>query len=38
MINNPKGKKKILLTGAAYVLSFYTNLVYIWKLNNKGVY
>jgi len=29
IINNPKGKKKILLTGAAYILSFYTNLVYI---------
>jgi len=29
IINNPKGKKKILLTGAAYVLSFYINLVYI---------
>jgi len=28
-INNPKGKKKILLTRAAYVLSFYTNLVCI---------
>jgi len=29
IINNPKGKKKILLTGAAYILNFYTNLVYI---------
>ena len=29
IISNPKGKKKILLTGVAYILSFYINLVYI---------
>jgi len=29
IINNFKGKKKILFTGAAYIPSFYTNLIYI---------
>ena len=28
-INTPKGKEQILLIGAAYILGFYTNLVYI---------
>ena len=28
-INTPKGKKKILLIGAAYVPGFHTNLIYI---------
>jgi len=34
-VNNPKGKRQIQLLGAAFILDFYTNLVY---LNNKGVY
>ena len=38
IINTPEGKEQILLTGAAYVLGFYTNLVYTQKLNKKEVY
>ena len=37
-IDDPKGKKQILLTGAAYMPGFDTNLVCIQKLNDKGVY
>ena len=37
-IDHSKGKKQILLTGAAYVPGFHTNLVCIQKLNDKGVY
>jgi len=33
-----KGKRQILLIAAAFVLSFHTNLVCIYKLNNKNVY
>ena len=29
IINRPKGKEQILFIEAAYILSFYTNLVYI---------
>jgi hypothetical protein len=36
--HHPKGKKQILLTEAAFVPSFHTNLVCIQKLNDKGVY
>ena len=38
MSHHPKGKKQILLTEAAFVPSFHTNLVCIQKLNDKGVY
>jgi len=37
-INYLKGKRQIQLLGAAFILGFYTNLVYLQKLNNKGVY
>src|SRR5436853_1907111 len=35
IIDTPKGKEQILLIGAAYILGFHTNLVYIQKLNKK---
>ena len=38
IIDYLEGKRQILLIGAAFILSFYTNLVYIQKLNNKDVY
>jgi hypothetical protein len=38
MFHHPKGKKQIPLTEAAFVRGFHTNLVYIQKLNDKGVY
>ena len=38
MSHHPKGKKQILLTEAAFVPSFHTNLVCIQKFNVKGVY
>jgi len=38
IINNLKGKRQIRLLGVAFILGFYTNLVYLNKLNNKGVY
>ena len=37
-ISHLDGKKQILLIGAAYILNFYTNLVCIYKLNNKDIY
>ena len=37
-IDTPKGKEQILLTGAAYIPGFHTNLIYTQKLNNKEVY
>ena len=37
-IDHPDGKRQILLTGAAFVPSFHTNLVCLQKLNDKGVY
>ena len=37
-IDHPKGKKKIQLSGAAYIPGFHTNLVCLQKLNDKGVY
>ena len=33
IINTPKGKEKIQLKRAVYILNFYTNLIYI---GNKG--
>ena len=38
IIDYLKGKRQILLTVVAFVLSFHTNLVCIHKLNNKNVY
>ena len=38
IFDTPKGKEQILLTGAAYILGFYTSLVYTQKLNEKEVY
>ena len=38
IINMPKGKEQIQLLKAAFILGFYTNLVCLQKLNNKGVY
>ena len=32
------GKQKIYLIKAAYVLGFYTNLVYNQRLNKKGIF
>jgi hypothetical protein len=37
-IDTPEGKERIMLIGAAYVPSFYTNLACIQKFNDKGVY
>ena len=38
IIDYLKGKRQILLTVVAFVLSFHTNLVCIYKLNDKNVY
>jgi hypothetical protein len=38
IINYPKGKKQIKLLEAAFIPGFYTNLVCLQKLNDKGVY
>ena len=38
IFNIPEGKKQIQFVEAAYILDFYTSLVCLQKLNNKGVF
>ena len=38
IVITPSGKQKIYLINAAYILEFYTNLVYNHRLNKKGVF
>ena len=38
IINYPKSKRQIEFLKVAYILGFYTNLVCLKKLNNKGVF
>ena len=37
-IDTPEGKEQIRLIEAAYIPNFYTNLVCLQKLNDKGIY
>jgi hypothetical protein len=37
-IDYSKGKKQIKLLGVAFIPGFYTNLICLQKLNDKGVY
>ena len=38
ILDMPKGKEQILFIKAAYILGFYTSLIYTRKLNKKEVY